>query len=90
MDYATAMPRMVLKDHENEIDPEGCVAVVEVERDSQAWKAGLRPWSLVNQVGNMRVSTPKQFRAAVAGKNGPVALRVTSAAGGKPIRTVAP
>lgn len=92
VDYATAMPGMILNDRGStgELDPAGCVAVVEVERDSQAWKAGLRPWNLVSQVGNARVSTPKQFRDAVNGKTGAVALRVATADGGKPVRMVAP
>lgn len=92
IDYATAMPRSILYDRSSsgELDPAGCVAVVEVERDSQAWKAGLRPWTLVSQVGNARVATPKQFRDAIAGKTGPVALRVTSPDGSKPVRTVGP
>jgi S1-C subfamily serine protease len=90
VDYATAMPRANLAEHSREIDEAGCVAVVEVERDSPAWKAGLRPWTIVTQVGNARVATPRQFRDAVAGKTGPVTLRVTTPDGGKPQRTVNP
>jgi serine protease Do len=45
-------------------DAEGCVLVVDVEKDSTAWKAGVRPGMFISHVAGKRVSTPSEFRAA--------------------------
>lgn len=57
---------------------ESYVLVTEVDRQSGAWKEGLRPDMFVTHVENDRVRNPKEFRAAVAGKTGPLKLRVIS------------
>ena len=49
-----------------EFDPallDGCVAIIEVERDSPAWELGLRPGVLITKVDGQRVRTPGEFRA---------------------------
>jgi serine protease Do len=87
VDYATASP--VFRELARHVDPEGCVAVIDVERDSPAWKAGLRNGVFVSHVGQQRVSTPRQFREAVERQTGETALRITSAGDGDPVRKVA-
>lgn len=72
-------------------DPQGCVAVVEVDPDSSAWRAGMRPSSFISHVGETRVSTPHEFHDAVAKQPGPVQLRLTADQGGAGAdRTIAP
>ena len=52
------------------------VLVAEVAEGSAAWQAGLRRGMLVSHAAGTAVRTPKEFRAAVAGRAGNVALRV--------------
>lgn len=52
------------------------VAILNVENDSPAWKAGLRPNSAITHVNGHAIDTPADFRAAVADKIGPVELQV--------------
>jgi S1-C subfamily serine protease len=58
------------------IDENGCVAVLEVERDSPSWKAGLRPGMFIAAVERKRVATPGEFFAAVEQRSGTVELTV--------------
>jgi serine protease Do len=76
IDYATAAPWF----HQTtvDIDPAGCVAVLSVESDSPAWKAGLRPGVYVSHVDGQRVARPQEFMAAVRGKRQPVEVRLTT------------
>jgi S1-C subfamily serine protease len=85
VEYATASP--AFRELARHIDPEGCVAVLEVERDTPAWKAGLRGGLFVSHVNQQRVTTPKEFQSAVEDAPGEVALRITTAEGG-PVRVV--
>jgi S1-C subfamily serine protease len=87
VDYATASP--VFRELARHVDPEGCVSVVDVERDSPAWKAGLRNGTFVSHVGGKRVSTPQQFYDEANKQAGEAALRITVAGDGEPIRKVA-
>ena len=87
VDYATASP--LFRELARHVDPEGCVAVIDVERDSPAWKAGLRNGAFVSHVGEQRVSTPLQFREAVEKEPGEAALRITVAGDVDPVRRVA-
>ncbi len=72
------------------IDPQGSVLITEVEPDSAAWKEGLRTDMMISHVDNRRVSTPKEFRAAVADKEGPVQLRLSPSPDDRAVRTVPP
>jgi serine protease Do len=54
---------------------EGAVVVAQVDEDTPAWRAGLRPEMIISHVGNRRVQSPREFRDAVAGKTGTVQLR---------------
>ncbi len=84
-DYATA------KAHEGRLDgfvadeTRAAVLVLSVEQDSPAWQEGLRPDMYVTHVDKTRVTSPKEFRAAVSGKTGPVALRLFSVGDTKPL-----
>lgn len=76
VDYATAAP--LFREQSRDLDPAGCVGVIEVERDSAAWKAGLRPGDFVSHVGDIRVVAPQQFYDAVANQAADVPLRLTA------------
>ncbi len=65
------------------------VIVSDVEEHSPAWEAGLRPGTLVSHIEKKAVRTPSQFHAAVAGKLGPIAMRLPDDAQ-QPTRTVPP
>lgn len=56
--------------------PETGIVVTEVEPDTPAWLAGIRPGVVISRVGRTPVETPRQFEAAVAGQPGAVALMV--------------
>jgi serine protease Do len=75
IDYATATPNF--QERMGYLDPDGCLAVVDVERASPAWEAGLRPGMFVSHVGEDRVTTPEAFRAAMDKRQDGVKLRVT-------------
>jgi serine protease Do len=66
-------------------DPAGCVVVRDVEQGSSAWKAGIRPGMYISHVGEQRVHSPGEFRAAVQANDGVVGIRLTeSLEGGEP------
>ena len=66
----------------------GVCGGAEVERDSPAWKAGLRRGEYISHVGKRRVSTPAEFYEAVAELKGDVRLRLTAGSGEAAIRVV--
>lgn len=53
---------------------QGCVAIIDVERESLAWEKGLRPGMLITRVDGVAVSTPNEFSRQVQGKGGSVQL----------------
>lgn len=75
IDYATAIPD--LRDWLGRIDPEGCVAVLEVEPDSPAWRAGLRPLDFISHVNGKRVTTPREFEQQLPGATDAVTVQLT-------------
>ena len=87
VEYATASPLFVQRSRD--LDPDGSVAVVEVARDSAAWRAGLRPGDFVSHVRESRVTTPDAFFNAVVGLDEEVALKLTAVERDKAIRLVA-
>lgn len=87
VDYATATTQF--RDHSRDLDPDGCLGVVEVEKDSAAWKAGFRPGDFISHVGKNRVTTPKQFYQTVADLRGSVSLKLTGLMTGAETRTIA-
>ena len=66
------------------------VVVIDVETDSPAWTAGLRPGSLVTHVGRRPVRTPTEFAEAVAQIRGDVRLRLAGPADRKSVDLVVP
>jgi len=83
LDYLSALPSEALgRSLQNVKRPEGVpngvLAAVDVQRDSPAWRAGLRAGSLLTHVDDKRVTTPKEFFFLVADKNGDVRLRLIS------------
>ncbi len=76
VDYATAVPS--LAEQSRYIDKEGCVAVVDVEPDSPAWRVGLRPGVFVSYVNDQRVSNPDQFYRSASLGSGAVRLTLTT------------
>jgi serine protease Do len=86
VDYATSAP--LFREQSRDLDPEGCVGVIEVQRDSLAWKAGLRPGDFISHADGSRVTTPSQFHAAVAPLEADVTLRLTAVASDNATRTV--
>jgi S1-C subfamily serine protease len=79
VDDATALPQDLLRQAIQAEMPHGSLAVIAVERDSPAWRAGLRPGAIVTHVAGRRVTTPEQFLEAVVNREAPV--RLTSLSG---------
>jgi serine protease Do len=88
VEFATAIPRF--EERIGELDPAGCVVVLEVREGSSAWLAGLRPGMFISNVESQRVLRPADFHAAVAGKTGKVALRIATMNPAETLRIVAP
>lgn len=88
VEYATASP--LFAEQSRDLDPLGSVGVVDVIRDSGAWKAGLRPGDFVSHVGATRVTTPREFYDAVATIDGEVNLKLTGVERNKAQRVVEP
>jgi serine protease Do len=87
VDYATALPQALFRQVWPQL-PTGALAVTHVERDSPAWKAGLRPGTLLSHVDGQAVGRPEEFYAAVA-KN-PNAVRILRVSDAPAEVTVAP
>ncbi len=90
VEYPSALPPQWGSEGMMAVDREGCVAVLEVERDSPAWKAGLRPGEYISHVGTRRVASPQAFYAAVAHETGVVRLQLTTGSGDDAVRLVPP
>src|SRR5690606_133005 len=81
VDYSTAAPTAAIDQAamQNLVDPEGCVAVVEVAPGSAAESAGIKPGMFISHVGDQRVTSPDEFYEAVEGAADTVNLRFTGA-----------
>ena len=75
VDYATAAP--LFNERCRDLDPAGCVGVIEVARDSPAWQAGLRVGDFIRHVAGRRVTSPADFEEAVRDLSGEVVLELT-------------
>jgi S1-C subfamily serine protease len=91
VDYTTAVLNSEAAAVPNGFFGEGVIAT-DVEEGKPAWKAGIRPGMRIRQVDGTPVNTPKQFRAAVANRAGPVQLRLAAGSDGstESIRTIPP
>jgi serine protease Do len=78
VEYPSALPPQLSTQGAQAVDPQGCVAVAEVVRDSPAWKAGLRTGQYISHVGTRRVSKPAEFYDAVTNQPGDVNLQMTA------------
>lgn len=88
VEYATAAP--LFAERSRDLDPAGCLGIIAVDRDSNAWNAGLRPGDFVSHVGKRRVTTPREFQDAIANQEGIVELRLTGVPRGSAMRSVPP
>ncbi len=77
VEYSTAIPRF--EDHVRDLDEDGCVAVLDVQPNSSAWKSGLRPGMFVSHIDAQRVTRPTDFHTATQNKPGEVRLRLVGA-----------
>jgi serine protease Do len=79
VDYATALegPALAEAIASGAFDPQGCVLVSDVEPESDAWRAGIRPGMFISHVGRKRVSTPEEFRAATPDVGNELDIRLT-------------
>ena len=89
VDYASAVMESEQAVRASRADSDDAVVVAEVEENSSAARAGLRRGMLIGRVDGAPVRTPKEFLAAVAGKSGPVELRLVSDEE-NPVRPVTP
>ena len=87
-DHATASP--LFGERLRDVDPDGCIAVIDVDPDSSAWRAGLRPGMFVSHVEQQRVAGPREFWQRVGEAMGPLRLRVTGIYDKDAVKVVAP
>ena len=66
-----------LQEKSSQIDPTGCIAVVDVEQNSAAWDAGLRAGVFVSHINDVRVQSVEDLLRANLDKEGPIRLRLT-------------
>ena len=76
VEYPTAVPDLSRSPQGSAALRDEGVVVTEVQEGTPAWEAGIRPGMLIGRVDRRPVETPGQFRAAVAGKSGPVRLHL--------------
>lgn len=72
VDYATACPNF--QQVSRALEGKAAVGVVEVQANSLAWQAGLRPGDFVALASGKACGTPEQFLQNVAADTGPVQL----------------
>jgi S1-C subfamily serine protease len=92
IDYATAVRPSDTDppDTRGYADARGCVAIVQVDPESPAWREGLRPGMYVSHVDGRRVTTPDEFLQAVAEREDGVQLRLTLPENQNRERTIPP
>ncbi len=88
VDYATALIPDQSRSPLSRIDPDGCVVVTEVEKDSPAAAAQMQVGMYISRVGSTPVHTPREFHAAVAGKSGDVPLKISTTGDTPDTRTI--
>jgi len=81
VDWTTAMPGFRQGNHAGSIDPEGCVAIINIIPNSAAGTAGLREGAFITHVAGRRVKTPQGFYRQAESRTGEVNVRVSTAPG---------
>lgn len=77
VEYATAVPGELLRGGANpQRRTNAKLAILSVDPDSPAWRAGLRAGHAILSVGPTRVNTPEDFTTAVKKIEGPATLQV--------------
>jgi serine protease Do len=86
VDYATALeaPELMQALGSGAFDSEGCVLVSDVEPESIAWRAGVRPGMFISHVAGRRIHTPAEFHAAAREKGEEFDVRLTRQEGTPP------
>ena len=79
VDYASTARDFLDRVRSRQIPQRGLRDRFRDRQQSPAWQEGLRPKRRSRQVDGVRVTSPKEFHAAVAGKTGPVTLRLIAA-----------
>jgi serine protease Do len=79
VDFASALPPDRLM--RGNMTRTGEAAVVRVDPDSPAWRAGVRPGQMVLAVEDQPIDRPEDFYAAVENNSGNVTLRMSSTVG---------
>lgn len=79
VDYASALDAAELAQviASGAYDAKGCVLVTEVEPESEALRAGVRPGMFISHVGGNRITTPEEFRAAARNLGDEFDIRLT-------------
>ena len=72
MDFATGLSIRKLPS----IDPNGCVVVTQVDRDSAAWAAGLRVGTMISKLNGKRIASPTEFHKVASNLPGLVKVSV--------------
>jgi len=90
VDYVTAMPGFRLGNFAGEIDPAGCVAVVDVRPNTPAFQAGVQAGAFISHAAAARVATPAEFFKAVDGDRGAVAVRIPTGGGKYTTKSIRP
>jgi serine protease Do len=72
VDYPTAM--LTLRSGDSV--PKECVIVTDVEAESPAWRAGVRPGTQILELGSQTVDTPRKFRELTQNLTGSVRVRL--------------
>ena len=78
VDYATALPQNLLQQAIQTDMPNGSLAAIEVERDSPAWRSGLRAGMVFTRVEGRRVTKPDEFFDTVSDRDRPVRIELVS------------
>ncbi|MEX2138750.1 MAG: trypsin-like peptidase domain-containing protein [Pirellulales bacterium] len=78
VDYPTASMEELqnVRNTESELLRRGGVLITEVQRDSPAWEAKLQPGMFIADVSGQKVTSPREFRTAILGKNGSIELKI--------------
>ena len=84
VDYATVSSEFQNLVNSTSSDISQCVAVIDVDPESEAWKQGLRSGMFISHVREQSVSTPAEFHTAVGNMTGPVTLQLASYRAGQP------